>query len=169
VELVREAGNEVDDPHRFSHVQDEGHAIAQVPKTAWKLAVTATGEPQEHSDVVEITGMLNLKKWPVGMRVLIRREHPHPGASLTLFEHADGWRHQGVATNTPVATGGQVAFLEAATAPTRASRPGSGTPKTPASAGSRPASTTSTPPGPSLHPSPPTSSRGCGYSPYLPG
>ena len=47
------------------------------------------------------------------MRVLIRREHPHPGAALSLFEHADGWRYQAVATNTPVATGGQVAFLEA--------------------------------------------------------
>jgi len=57
--------------------------------------------------------MLNLTTWPVGMRVLIRREHPHPGASLTLFEHADGWRYQAVATNTPVAKGGQVAFLEA--------------------------------------------------------
>lgn len=41
------------------------------------------------------------------------REHPHPGAALSLFEHADGWRYQAVATNTPVATGGQVAFLEA--------------------------------------------------------
>ncbi len=35
------------------------------------------------------------------MRILIRREHPHPGASLTLFEHADGWPYQAVATNTP--------------------------------------------------------------------
>ena len=92
------------------HVRD---AIARVPKTAWKPAITAAGEPREHGDVVEITGMLNLKKWPAGMRVIIRREHPHPGASLTLFEHADGWRYQAVATNTPLATGGQVAFLEA--------------------------------------------------------
>ena len=69
-------------------------AIAQVPKTAWQPAITAQGEPREHGDmqvVVEITGMLNLTNWPAGMRVLIRREHPHPGASLTLFEHADGW------------------------------------------------------------------------------
>jgi len=32
-------------------------AIAKVPKTAWKLAITAQGEPREHGDVVEITGM----------------------------------------------------------------------------------------------------------------
>ncbi len=61
----------------------------------------------------EITGLLKLSTWPAGMRVLIRREHPHPGASLSLFEDADGWRYQAVATNTPVAKGGQVAFLEA--------------------------------------------------------
>nr|MDQ2710446.1 IS1380 family transposase [Actinomycetota bacterium] len=88
-------------------------AIARVPKTAWKPAITAQGEPREHGDVVEITGMLNLTSWPAGMRVLIRREHPHPGAALSLFEDADGWRYQAVATNTPVAHGGQVAFLEA--------------------------------------------------------
>ncbi len=88
-------------------------AITRVPKKAWKPAITAQGEPREHGDVVEITGMLDLKKWPAGMRVIVRREHPHPGAQLSLFEHADGWRYQAVATNTPIAKGGQVAFLEA--------------------------------------------------------
>jgi len=44
------------------------------------------------------------------MRVIIRRERPHPGAQLSLFEEADGWRYQAVATNTRV---GQLAFLEA--------------------------------------------------------
>jgi len=84
-------------------------AIARVPKTAWQPAITAQGEPREHGDVVEITGMLNLTNWPGGMRVLIRREHPHPGAALSLFEDAEGWRYQAIATNTPHATGGQVA------------------------------------------------------------
>ncbi len=88
-------------------------AIARVPKKAWKPAITADGEPRENGDVVEITDMLDLTRWPAGMRVLIRREHPHPGAALSLFEHADGWRYQAVAINTPVAKGGQVAFLEA--------------------------------------------------------
>jgi len=27
------------------------------------------------------------------MRVFARRERPHPGAQLTLFEIRDGWRH----------------------------------------------------------------------------
>ncbi|MGH3798121.1 MAG: hypothetical protein ACRDSP_24995 [Pseudonocardiaceae bacterium] len=29
------------------------------------------------------------------------RERPHPAAQLSLFEHADGWRYQLIATNTP--------------------------------------------------------------------
>src|SRR4051794_7989837 len=48
--------------------------------------------------------------WPDGMRVLVRRERPHPGAQLDAFEERDGWRYQAIATNTRV---GQMAFLEA--------------------------------------------------------
>ena len=44
------------------------------------------------------------------MRVLVRRERAHPGAQLSLFEHRDGWRYQGFATDTPI---GQLAHLEA--------------------------------------------------------
>jgi hypothetical protein len=48
--------------------------------------------------------------WPTGMRVIVRRERPHPGAQLDAFEDRDGWRYQAMATNTRV---GQLAFLEA--------------------------------------------------------
>jgi hypothetical protein len=48
--------------------------------------------------------------WPAGMRVLVRRERPHPGAQLDAFEERDGWRYQAIATNTAA---GQLAFLEA--------------------------------------------------------
>src|SRR5680860_355693 len=44
------------------------------------------------------------------MRIIVRRERPHPGAQLSLFEERDGWRYQAIATNTPT---GQLAFLEA--------------------------------------------------------
>jgi hypothetical protein len=44
----------------------------------------------------------------------VRREKPHPGAGLTLFEQADGWRYQAFATNTrTTGRGGQLGFLEA--------------------------------------------------------
>jgi hypothetical protein len=39
----------------------------------------------------------------------VRREHPHPGAQLSLFEQADGWRYQAFATSTAT---GQLAVLE---------------------------------------------------------
>ncbi len=35
------------------------------------------------------------------MRILIRRENPHPGVQLTLFEQHEGKRYQVTATNTP--------------------------------------------------------------------
>jgi Transposase DDE domain group 1 len=44
------------------------------------------------------------------LRVLVRRERPHPGAQISVFEAHDGWRYQCLATDTPT---GQLAFLEA--------------------------------------------------------
>ena len=44
------------------------------------------------------------------MRVLVRRERPHPGAQISVFEAHDGWRYQCLATDTQT---GQLAFLEA--------------------------------------------------------
>ena len=37
--------------------------------------------------------------WPAGVRVIARRERPHPGAQLRLTDH-DGWRITCFATNT---------------------------------------------------------------------
>jgi len=51
------------------------------------------------------------------MRVFARRERPHPGAQLSLFETADGWRYSLWVTNRPAATKGwlgQNAYLDAA-------------------------------------------------------
>lgn len=50
-----------------------------------------------------------MKKWLTGMRVIVRRERPHPGAQLSLFEERDGWRYRAFVTNT---TTGQLAFLK---------------------------------------------------------
>jgi Transposase DDE domain group 1 len=43
------------------------------------------------------------------MRVIVRRERPHPGAQLSLFEDRDGWRYTAFATNT---THGSLQWLE---------------------------------------------------------
>ena len=44
------------------------------------------------------------------LRVVVRRELPHPGATLDAFEIRDGYRYQAFTTNT---ARGQLAFLEA--------------------------------------------------------
>jgi hypothetical protein len=85
-------------------------AITVVPAKVWTPATSADGSVREGGDVAEVTDLLDLSDWPTGMRVIIRRERPHPGAQLSLFEERDGWRYQAVATNT---TTGQLAFLEA--------------------------------------------------------
>jgi hypothetical protein len=85
-------------------------AITAIPEPVWTPAIDADGEPREGADVAEVTDLITLTGWPVGMRVIVRREKPHPGAQLSLFEQADGWRYQAVATNT---TTGRLAFLEA--------------------------------------------------------
>jgi hypothetical protein len=86
-------------------------AIARVTKTTGKPAVTATGQPQEHGDDVEITGILNLKKWPVGGSS--SAVSTPPGCVADAVRARRRVAYQAVATKTPVATGGQVAFLEA--------------------------------------------------------
>ena len=88
-------------------------AIATMPKWAWQIACNADGDLREHADVVDITKMLDLSKWTTdcpGMRVIVRRELPHPGATLDAFENRDGYRYQAFTTNT---ARGQLAFLEA--------------------------------------------------------
>ena len=94
----------------FAVTEPVRDAITLVPKQAWASAINADGQTREHADVVEVTHLLNLNRWPPGMRVIVRREHPHPGAQLSLFEERDGRRYQAFVTNT---TTGQNAFLEA--------------------------------------------------------
>ena len=91
-------------------------AIALVPPQVWTPATGADGGIRDGGDVAELTGLMDpavLSRWPAGMRIIVRRERPHPGAQLSLFEERDGWRYQAVATNTPQEPGQQLAFLEA--------------------------------------------------------
>ena len=74
----------------------------------WSPALDDEGEPRDGADVAEVTSLLDLAGWPKGMRVIIRRERPHPGAQLR-FDDVDGYRITGFATNTKT---GQHAALE---------------------------------------------------------
>lgn len=87
-------------------------AILALPEMAWTPAVDADGGVRDGADVAELTGLLpdlTVAGWPPGMRVVVRRERPHPGAQLT-FTDVDGWRFQTFATDTEA---GQLAWLEA--------------------------------------------------------
>jgi hypothetical protein len=122
----------------------ERAALWLVPEPAWQIAIDGRGEIRErragdactdqrcaHSrcwteeaHVTELTGLLRegpagdqLAGWPAAMRVFARRERPHPGAQLSLFEAADGWRYSLRVTNRPADTNGwlgQNAYIDAA-------------------------------------------------------
>ncbi|MEU8227960.1 IS1380 family transposase, partial [Kribbella sp. NPDC048915] len=86
-------------------------AIEAIPEQAWRAAVDADGEPRDGAQVAELTEWMPApvtpnqtarpgpKDWPDGMRVIARRERPHPGAQLRLTDH-NGWRITCFATNT---------------------------------------------------------------------
>ena len=86
-------------------------AIEAIPEQAWRAAVDGDGEPRDGAQVADLTAWMPTpitqhrssrpgpRDWPEGMRVLARRERPHPGAQLRLTDH-NGWRITCFATNT---------------------------------------------------------------------
>jgi hypothetical protein len=70
-------------------------AILAVGEAAWMEAVESEDgeELREGAWVTEITEYLDLSAWPEGSRVIVRRERPHPGAQLSLFDVEAGLRH----------------------------------------------------------------------------
>jgi len=122
----------------------ERAAIAAVPGPGWQIAIDGRGEVRErrsddacsdiqcaHRDcwteeahVTELTGLLRegpagdrLAGWPASMRVFARRERPHPGAQLSLFETQGGYRYSLWVTNLPVTLRGwraNPAYIDAA-------------------------------------------------------
>jgi hypothetical protein len=83
-------------------------AILDIPLRAWTAALDCDGDVRDGAWVAEITGMLELSSWPKGMRVIVRKERPHPGAQLR-FTDIDGHRFTCFVTNS---RGGKLADLE---------------------------------------------------------
>jgi Transposase DDE domain group 1 len=83
--------------------------ILALDEAAWMPAVNQDGQPREGSWVAELTGLLDLSSWPLGTRLIARRERPHPGAQLT-FTDLDGHRFQCFITDQD---GHDIAALEA--------------------------------------------------------
>jgi hypothetical protein len=82
--------------------------------TDWLPALDADGDLRDGAQIAEITGQLDpkaLNAFPAGTRFIVRRERPHPGAQLDLFDTINGFRHQVFATDTPPGAG-SLQFLE---------------------------------------------------------
>src|SRR3954468_7975508 len=82
--------------------------LASIPDDVWEPAYDADGQIRPGAWVAEMTGMFDLSSWPPGMRLIVRRERPHPGAQLRITD-ADGHRITAFVTNT---SRGQLADLE---------------------------------------------------------
>ncbi|MFF4777001.1 IS1380 family transposase [Microtetraspora fusca] len=92
----------------FTLTDDIQQAILTLPPDAWTPAYDADGKVRAGAWVAELTGLLDLSSWPKGMRVIVRKERPHPGAQLR-FTDIDGHRFTCFVTNT---RRGQLADLE---------------------------------------------------------
>lgn len=142
--LARRPGYQLSYSVGWAQTEREKTAIRLVPEQAWVQAIGPRGQLRErratdacdnsrcgHSrcwieeaHVTELTGLLRqgpggdqLASWPEKMRVYVRRERPHPGAQLTLFEAEDGWRYTLWVTNRPETTKGwlgQPQYIDAA-------------------------------------------------------
>jgi hypothetical protein len=88
--------------------QEMAQAILTLPHRIWEPAYDAGGQVRPGAWVAEPTCLLDLTGWPEGMRVIVRKERPHPGAQLR-FTDIDGHRFTCFATD---ARHGQLADLE---------------------------------------------------------
>jgi len=143
-ELARRRGHQLVYSVGWELGERERRALARVPGEAWQAAVDGRGQVRERraadacqdrgcaharcwvqeAHVTELTGLLRegpdgdqLAGWPASMRIFARRERPHPGAQLSLFEEADGWRYSLHVSNLPVTVRGwrgQLAYIDAA-------------------------------------------------------
>jgi hypothetical protein len=82
--------------------------LAAIPDDAWTPAYDADRQVRPGAFVAEVTELFDLSSWPPGMRLIVRKERPHPGAQLRIID-VDGMRITAFVTNT---VRGQLADLE---------------------------------------------------------
>ena len=115
--------------------------------SAWIPALNIDGSLGDDAQVTELTDLLDpsvLSGFPAGTRLICRRERPHPGAQLSLFDTINGMRHQVFATDTPHGAGLSIQFLEVRHRAHARVEDRSAAGRPPASADSRPGSSPST-------------------------
>jgi hypothetical protein len=92
----------------FTLPENTPDLLGLIPTSVWAPALDAHDTVRDGAWVAELTDLMDLSSWPAGMRVIVRKERPHPGAQLR-FADVDGMRITAFATNT---TRGQLADLE---------------------------------------------------------
>ena len=102
--LLRRPRHHRTHPRRLAHIVDE--------PDLWIPALDQDADLRDHAEICEITDLVDTSAHPTGTRVIVRRELPHPGAQLSLFDHIVGWRHQLLITDTPHGHG-PIQYLEA--------------------------------------------------------
>src|SRR5207247_1555083 len=103
--------------------EDMAEAILALPERIWEPAYDAGGQVRPGAWVAELTGLLDLGVWPEGMRVIVRRERPHPVAQ-PRFTDINGHRFTPFATAAPRARRGRrLRRRRAATRPRARQRP----------------------------------------------
>jgi DDE family transposase len=67
----------------------------------WIPAIDADRELRDGAEIAELTHLVDLSAYPDGTRMIVRRERPHPGAQLSVFDTIEGLRHQVFITDSP--------------------------------------------------------------------
>jgi hypothetical protein len=92
------AGHRVQYSVGFTLPMDTPDLYHKIPEQSWTPALDADDQLRDGADDAELTGLLDLEGWPKDMRVIVRRERPHPGAQMR-FDDVDGYRLTAFATN----------------------------------------------------------------------
>jgi len=92
----------------FTLPENTPDLLKLIPEHVWAPAYDAVDQVRDGAWVAELTHLMDLSAWPPGMRVIVRKERPHPGAQLR-FEDVDGMWVTAFVTNS---TRGQLADLE---------------------------------------------------------
>ncbi len=85
----------------FTLIDAMAQALDDIPEDLWIPALDSDSDIRDGAWVAELTGLVHLSSWPAGMRLIVRREHPHPGAQLR-FTDRNGLRLTAFVTNTMV-------------------------------------------------------------------
>jgi hypothetical protein len=87
--------------YSIGHPVDAGvrEALLLFQEEDWAEAIESDGTVRDGAQVAELTDLMDLSTWGEDARLICRRERPHPGAQLSLFDTPEGFRHTCFITN----------------------------------------------------------------------